>query len=243
MEFDRSLFIATLTHGLGKWGLAHLEPKVEEMLIFAELIIETNKSLNLTRIVDPKEMAGKNFLDSLSLLKMHWPETMHVLDLGTGAGFPGVPLALARPNWTVVLLDSLKKRLTFLDAASKSLGLTNIRTVHARGEDAGQSEEHREMYNLVVSRAVANLPVLLELCAPLVKVDGYFVAYKSGEVGVEINKSAKALEELKMSLEQTFPLDLPFELGERTLLLFKKMGPTPSKYPRRAGLPNRRPLE
>lgn len=242
MDFDQKLFESTLVEGLESWGLPHLKPQVNSMAHFAELIISTNQTLNLTRIVEPEEMAIKNFLDSLSLLQLSWPENLRVLDLGTGAGFPGIPLAQVQPGWSFVLLDSLKKRLDFLDRAIESLGLTNVSTLHARGEDAGQSREHRETYDLVVSRAVASLPVLLELCTPLVKVGGHFVAYKSGEAEVELEESAKALRKLEVKLEHVFPLELPLDLGDRKLLIFKKVRSTPPKYPRRAGLPNKRPL-
>ncbi|NMB00881.1 MAG: 16S rRNA (guanine(527)-N(7))-methyltransferase RsmG [Firmicutes bacterium] len=243
MEFDASIFQSTLRQGLSEWDLSHLEDRIPQMQDFAELIIETNKTLNLTRIVESEEMAIKNFLDSLSCLNLAWPEKMRVLDLGTGAGFPGIPLAIAQPGWSIVLLDSLKKRLKFLDDAIEKLSMTNVSTFHARGEDAGQAPEHRETYDLVVSRAVASLPVLLELCIPLVRVGGHFIAYKSTEAGVELEKSSKAMKELHVQKEQVFSLQLPLDMGERNLLVFKKLGPTPPVYPRRAGVPSKHPLE
>lgn len=243
MGFDAKLFQSTLAQGLQDWELTLSNSQLEAMVEFAQLIVETNRTLNLTRILEPQEMAVKNFLDSLSILKLDWTENLQVLDLGTGAGFPGVPLAIARPSWSLVLLDSLRKRLNFLEEAATALGLENVSTLHARAEDAGQAKEHRETYDLVVSRAVAHLPVLLELCLPLVKVGGYFVAYKSSEAESELEKSSKALKELQGKLEQVFPLELPLQMGERNLLVFRKIAATPPTYPRRAGIPNKKPLE
>ncbi len=187
-------------------------------------------------------MAIKNVLDSLGVLRLKWPQELHVLDLGTGAGFPGVPLAICRPKWNVVLLDSLRKRLRFLGEASVDLGLSNVTTLHARAEDAGQDKKHRQTYDLVVSRAVAHLPVLLELATPLVKVGGYFVAYKGSEAEVEIEASSRAMESLQVVLEQVFPMNLPLAMGGRNLLVFKKQASTSAAYPRKAGIPNRQPL-
>ena len=236
-------FAEVLREGLRSWQLAHLEDRVPAMVRFAELVERTNRELNLTRIVEPQEMAVKNFLDSLSLLLVDWPEELRCLDLGTGAGFPGVPLALAREGWEITLLDSLRKRLAFLDGAAGELGLANVSTLHARAEDAGRQAQHRESYDLVVSRAVASLPVLLELGTPLVKVGGVFAAYKGAEVEAELESASRAMEILKVSLERVFPLELPLGMGGRTILLFRKEAPTPSAYPRRAGIPEKRPLQ
>lgn len=243
MTFAGGPFAEVLREGLRSWQLAHLEDRVPAMVRFAELVERTNRELNLTRIVEPQEMAVKNFLDSLSLLLVDWPEELRCLDLGTGAGFPGVPLALAREGWEITLLDSLRKRLAFLDGAAGELGLANVSTLHARAEDAGRQAQHRESYDLVVSRAVASLPVLLELAAPLVKVGGVFLAYKSSDALAELEESSKALQLLQMQIEQVFATDLPFSMGERSLLLFRKTGKTPPLYPRRAGLPSKQPLK
>lgn len=242
MIFEHGNFAEALRMGLRAWNLNDLEDKIPAMAHFAELVLDANRELNLTRIVEPREMAVKNFLDSLSILMLEWPAQLRCLDLGTGAGFPGVPLALAREGWELMLLDSLRKRLAFLDRAAAELELRNVGTLHARAEDAGKDPEHREVYDLVVSRAVASLPVLLELGTPLVKVGGFFAAYKSGEVDAEIQSAAAAMEAMHVGLERVFPLQLPFDLGERTILLFKKTAPTPGSYPRRAGIPEKRPL-
>ena len=242
MSFDKNVFQSTLELGLKELELEELLPSLPAFLIFAEQVIETNRTLNLTRIVAPEEMAIKNFLDSLALLRLDWTGELRCLDLGTGAGFPGVPLALARPGWSLTLLDSLQKRLRFLDSATRELGLSNLTTLHARAEDAGRSPDHRESYDLVVSRAVAHLPVLLELATPLVKVGGHFVAYKGSEASSELEESSRALRELKVEKEHMFEIDLPLDMGSRSLIIFRKLASTPSSYPRRAGVPNKSPL-
>lgn len=240
--FDEYLFETTLKDALGGSGLALFQEELNQMTRFALKIVTVNQSLNLTRILEPQEMAIKNFFDSLTLLLLDLPSELKVLDVGTGAGFPGIPLAIARPNWSCTLLDSLSKRLRFLDEVASELDLSNVRTLHARAEDVGQDSSHRESYDLVVSRAVANLAVLLELCTPMVKTHGCFVAFKAGEVEGEIAEAKLAMDELNVSLEQAFPLKLPLDLGERSLLVFRKFGQTDSNYPRRAGIPSKRPL-
>jgi len=242
MSLDSKVFQSTLELGLQEWELGELVDHVPAFTNFAECVIRTNESLNLTRIVEPEEMAIKNFLDSLTLLRLPWQNQVRCLDLGTGAGFPGVPLAIARPEWSFTLLDSLRKRLRFLESAAQEQGLTNLRTLHARAEDAGRAKDQRETYDLVVSRAVAHLPVLLELSIPLVKVGGHFVAYKGSEAATELQESSRALEKLKATVEQVFEVSLPMSMGSRSLLVFRKLASTPSTFPRRAGIPNKSPL-
>lgn len=244
MDFNRELFQSSLLQGLKEWELdLVVKPQLHAVTRFVELVLETNRSLNLTRIVEADEMAIKNVLDSLAPLRLSWPSRQKCLDLGTGAGFPGIPLAICQPQWSWILLDSLRKRLRFLDQAAESLGMVNVATLHARAEDVGQAADHRESYDLVVSRAVASLPVLLELAAPLVKVGGVFLAYKSSDALAELEESSKALQLLQMQIEQVFATNLPFSMGERSLLLFRKTGKTPPLYPRRAGLPSKQPLK
>lgn len=242
MGFEKPLFLEKLSAGLSQLEIELPQDSLNVMAEFAELIALTNKTLNLTRLVEPEEMAIKNFVDSLSVLLKDWPEELRCLDLGTGAGFPGVPLAIARPAWQWVLLDATRKRLNFIADAAASLGLMNVSTCHARAEDAGRDGRQRESYHLVVSRAVASLPVLLELCAPFVQVGGMFVAYKGSDAEVELATSKTARRELSLVLEQIIPLDLPLKMGERSLLIFSKTKPVPEIYPRRVGIAQRRPL-
>ncbi|NLL43513.1 MAG: 16S rRNA (guanine(527)-N(7))-methyltransferase RsmG [Firmicutes bacterium] len=242
MNFNNTQFQDVLLQGLKEWDLGEIAACLPAFTQFSQSVVETNRTLNLTRLVEPEEMAVKNFLDSLALLCLNWPDQLRCLDLGTGAGFPGVPLAICRPNWSIVLLDSLRKRLRFLEEALKSIGVQNCTTLHARAEDAGRDQGQRETYDLVMSRAVARLPILLELATPLVKVGGSFVAYKSNEGREELQEASLAAERLNVKVEQVFDFELPLGMGERTLLVFRKQAPTPRAYPRRAPLPNKQPI-
>ncbi len=242
MKFDLELFEDTLAAGSLEMGM-ELAPEIRrKMAEFSTIILRANRRLNLTRLVKPREMAVKHFLDSLSILLLDLPKKAACLDLGTGAGFPGLPLALVKDEWSWHLVDSLRKRVLFLKRAVDDLGITNVQCSHARAEEMGRQSGQREKYDLVVSRAVAPLPILLELGSPLAAVGGKFIAYKGAESGQELKESETAMKELKMRLEQAFPLELPFAMGERNLLLFEKIGPTPGRYPRRPGIPEKRPL-
>lgn len=198
---------------------------------FAALVRERNETLNLTRIVAPEAMAVKHFADALSLLPVigALPRGARVADVGTGAGFPGVPLKLARPDLELVLIDSLAKRLAFLDDAREALGLTETVLVHARAEDAGRDPALRDTCDLVVARAVASLPTLLEWCTPLVRPGGKFVAMK----GPEVEAAGDAPRALGLRLREARSLTLPGDGGERTLLVYEKLRPTPARFPRR----------
>lgn len=242
MIFNPNLFQITLLTALQEQDIVLAQAELDLMEKFALKIIEVNQGLNLTRITQTEEMAIKNFFDSLTLLLIDFPPQLKVLDVGTGAGFPGVPLAIVRPNWKCTLLDSLSKRLKFLDQATKELGISNVSTLHARAEDVGQDLEQREVYDLVVSRAVASLPTLLELCTPMVKVGGHFVSYKGANAEEELDQAQVALACLKLKTKHVFSINLPGDLGARKLILFEKIAPTPSNYPRRAGIPSKRPL-
>ena len=165
-----------------------------------------------------------------------------LIDVGTGAGFPGIPLKILRPKWRVTLLDSLNKRIGFLDAVKEHLGLEKVETLHSRAEDAAANPAFREQYDLCVSRAVASLPVLLEYCLPFVKKGGWFVSYKSGAVDEELRSAAKALKGLGGSVKKVVRLSLPDTDISRSLIVIKKVETTPKKYPRKAGLPSKSPL-
>lgn len=242
MKFDLELFKDKLSAGALEMGLDLATEDKGKMAQFSAIILEVNRTLNLTRLVEPKDMAVKHFLDSLSILRLELPPKLNCLDLGTGPGFPGVPLAIVQKQWSFYLVDSLRKRIHFLQDAVGDLDLNNVQCVHARAEIMGRSEKHRESYSLVVSRAVAPLPILLELCSPFVKIGGKFIAYKGAEGFQELNESKKACEELNLRLEQIFPFHLPFRMGERNLLVFEKTESTPERYPRRPGIPEKRPL-
>lgn len=236
-------FRTALEEGLKELRLSVTEAQADQLARFAALVEEGNRQQNLTRITSPEEMAVKHFVDSLSLFLVDLPHSgARFLDVGTGAGFPGIPLAICRPQWDVVLLDSLRKRLAFLESAMNVLGLNNVSTLHARAEDAARNPAYRDSFDVVVSRAVARLPVLLELCLPFVKVGGVFVAMKGSGVEDEVEESGNALAELNGRVRSTIELSLPAGYGQRTLVVVEKTGRTKRMFPRRAGIPAKQPL-
>ena len=212
------------------------ERAIERFEIYHRLLAEWNEKMNLTAITDPVEVAEKHFADSLAALP-YLTAGRKVIDVGTGAGFPGVPLLIMEPSLDLTLADSLQKRLTFLDALLKELGL-KAALVHGRAEDLGQNRLYREQFDAALSRAVANLPVLLELTTPLVKVGGTAIAYK-GDGAEELINAKSAAFLLHVQLRS---VDLDSPLGKRCLIFADKTAPTPKAYPRKAGTPNKKPL-
>ena len=209
---------------------------LERFEIYHRLLGEWNERMNLTAITDPQEVAQKHFADSLAALPYLKPG-MRAIDVGTGAGFPGVPLLIMEPKLDMTLADSLQKRLTFLEALLKALGLTAT-LVHGRAEDLGQNKLYREQFDAATSRAVANLPVLLELTTPFVKVGGSAIAYK-GDAAEELENARSAAFLLHVKLRS---VELSSSLGKRCLVFADKIAPTPKAYPRKAGTPNKKPL-
>ena len=212
------------------------ERALDRFELYQRLLLEWNEKMNLTAITDPVEVAQKHFADSLAALPYLQPGTK-VIDVGTGAGFPGVPLLILRPELQLTLADSLQKRLTFLDALLRELGL-HAQLVHGRAEELGQNRLYREQFDAALSRAVAGLPVLLELTTPFVKVGGAAIAYK-GDAAEELEKAKSAAFLLHVQLRQ---VELASDLGKRCLIFADKKAPTPKAYPRKAGTPNRKPL-
>ena len=211
---------------------------------YYELLNEWNKVMNLTGITEYDEVNLKHFTDSLTIVKTMNMEKVHMLiDVGTGAGFPGIPIKIAFPHIKVVLLDSLNKRVKFLNTVIDELGLTDIEAVHGRAEDFARKKEYREQFDVSVSRAVANLSTLSEYCLPFVKNDGYFVSYKSGTADDEISEADKALEILGGKTDSVNKFTLPGTDMGRTLVKIRKIRSTPKKYPRKAGLPAKEPLK
>lgn len=212
------------------------------MVVLRELQ-EWNRRMNLTAIADEREIVTKHFLDSLTCsLVAGLSAGTRVVDVGTGGGFPGVPLKIAFPEIELTLLDSVGKRLGFLDHLIALLGLTKSRTVHARAEDAGRLPAHRERYDVILARAVATLPTLAELCLPLARVGGLFVAMKGPEVEEEARAAKSAIAQLGGKLREVRKLTLPFGAGSRSLIVIEKRGHTPAQFPRKAGIPARQPL-
>ena len=212
------------------------ETALDRFEIYHRLLSEWNEKMNLTAITDPVAVAEKHFADSLAALPYLKPG-MKVVDVGTGAGFPGVPLLIMEPGLELTLADSLQKRLTFLDALLKELGL-KAALVHGRAEDLGQNKLYREQFDAALSRAVANLPVLLELTTPFVRVGGTAIAYK-GDADQELESAKTAAFLLHVKLRS---VDLDSHLGKRCLIFADKTAPTPRSYPRKAGTPSKKPL-
>lgn len=219
------------------------ETKKKQFHQFYEILIKWNKVMNLTAITEYEEVIKKHFLDSLSIKKMiDLNEIKTIIDVGTGAGFPGIPLKIVYPNIKVTLLDSLNKRIKFLNNVIDELKLKDIETIHGRAEDIAKRKEYRERYDLCVSRAVANLSTLSEYCIPFVRKDGYFVSYKSGNINEEIIESKNAVITLGGEMQDVFKFQLEETDINRSFVKIKKVRCTPKKYPRKAGLPSKEPL-
>lgn len=255
---DARLFAEVLRDGAAQVGVPLPEERIDACRRYASLMLATNEHTNLTRIVAPAEVAVKHFVDSLTVLLAvpDLAEGARIADVGTGAGFPGLALKIARPDLRVTLLDSLGKRLTFLGEVVAELGLKDVALVHARAEDAGRAPAHRDAYDLVTARAVAALPTLLEWCGPLVRVGGRFVAMKSAAADEELAAGANAARVLHLrpagarhNLALTLPAvpAVPGGGGDeppaaRRLLTYEKTAPTPKPYPRRPAEIKAKPL-
>lgn len=230
---------------LKEWNIVLSDEQLNLFDRYKDLLLEWNEKINLTAITDTDEIYKKHFLDSLSLIKCInnlGDANYNLLDMGTGAGFPGIPLKIVFPNLNITLADSLNKRIDFLNIVIDELHLDNIKAIHARAEELGHDSDYREKYDLVVSRAVANLSVLSEYCIPFVKVDGIFVSYKSGNSSEEINQSKNAVGMLGGRIINTVDFILPGSDFSRSNVCIKKIKETEDRFPRKAGTPSRKPL-
>lgn len=220
--------------------------QIDKFYDYFEILIEWNKVMNLTTITETDEVISKHFVDSLSLIKIVEDldtEVYSMIDVGTGAGFPGIPLKIVFPQLQITLMDSLNKRVNFLNEVIEKLGLQGISAIHGRAEDLGRDVKHREQYDLCVSRAVANLSTLSEYCMPFVKVGGSFIPYKSGKIEEELTEAKHAVFLLGGKIERTERFLLPGTEAERSLIKIVKTNGISKKYPRKAGLPSKEPLK
>ena len=232
-----------LKRGLDELGISYSNQQIEQLLAYYEMMVEKNKVMNLTSITEFDEAVDKHFLDSLSLVKVcDMSQIKNVIDVGTGAGFPGIPLKIVFPHLKICLLDSLKKRISFLNEVIKSLNLEEICAMHGRAEDYARQNDYRERFDLCVSRAVASLNVLSEYAIPFVRTSGLFIPYKSGKIEEELNSSKKAVEILGGKVKDQVKFHLAGQDIERSFVIIKKEKSTPKKYPRKAGLPAKEPL-
>ena len=237
MEYNFDKFIEEAN----KINIVFTKLQLEQFRMYFEMLVEKNKVMNLTGITEWDEVLEKHFLDSISLIRaIDLNQNLTMMDMGTGAGFPGIPLKIAFPNLQVTLADSLNKRVLFLQEVIDELKLEGIEAIHGRAEDLARDKKYRESYDLSVSRAVANLSTLSEYCLPFVKIGGQFISYKSGEIDEEVAASKSAVFLLGGKIKET----VKFELGEsgRSFIIIDKVKGTPKTYPRKAGTPSKKPL-
>ncbi len=233
-----------LIQGITELKMNISEKQTHQFINYYEMLIEKNKVMNLTAITDQDDVMVKHFIDSLLIVKsVDLMKISSVIDVGTGAGFPGIPIKIMFPHLKIILLDSLNKRLNFLNDVIAKLKFSDIETIHGRAEDFGHKKEYREKFDMCVSRAVANLSTLSEYCIPFIKTGGMFVSYKSSISSEEIAKSDRAINILGGKIISQKTYDLPCSDMERTMVVIEKNFQTPKKYPRKAGIPSKEPIE
>lgn len=231
-----------LEKALMKMGGDSSESTIAKYKKYMDGILEWNEKINLTAITEESEFISKHYIDSLICAELkEFQEASGIIDIGTGAGFPGIPLAIAYPNKNFVLADSLLKRLKVIDQLTAEIGLKNVVTIHGRAEELGRKKEYREAFDVCVSRAVANLATLSEYCLPLVKVGGYFLAYKGPATAEELKKAEKAIRVLGGEAERIVPVSL--DGYDHNIVVIRKDYKTNKKYPRKAGTPGKEPIE
>lgn len=233
-------FFQTLTEE----NLPITEEKMKQFKVYYELLVEWNNKINLTAITDEEEVYLKHFYDSITLAKHHdFDDSISLCDVGSGAGFPSLPLKILFPDLEVTIVDSLQKRINFLDLLTSNLELDSVHLFHNRAEDFGQNKKHRESFDIVTARAVARMSVLSELCLPLVKPGGYFLAMKASSGSEEMEIAEKAINTFGGKMAEDIAFELPENAGERHIYVIEKVKKTPKKYPRQSGTPNKNPIE
>lgn len=232
-----------LNEACQRMGLSFDESKYNKFIKYKDLVKEWNEKINLTAITDDEEIIKKHFIDSIKVYKCDYvKDAKSIIDVGTGGGFPGIPMRIVKEDSSIVLLDSLNKRINFLNEVIEQLNLPDIRTIHGRAEDFAQTPEYRQKFDLAVSRAVANLTVLLEFCLPYVKVGGCFVALKGPAIEEELKDAEVALKVLGGKVEEIIEVDIEGSDLKHNLLVVKKIKDTPKKYPRKAGMVTKNPI-
>jgi 16S rRNA (guanine527-N7)-methyltransferase len=225
-------------------GILLSSQALEKFERYYELLIEWNEKMNLTAITDKPSVYVKHFFDSLSpAFYYDFSKSLSLCDVGAGAGFPSIPLKICFPHLKLSIVDSLQKRITFLQHLADELALTDVAFYHDRAETFGRKKEFRESFDVVTARAVARMPVLSELCLPLVKVNGTFIAMKGASAQEELKEGEKAIALLGGDISAVKHFALPMEQSERAIIFIKKVKSTPSKYPRKPGMPNKQPIQ
>lgn len=239
MEYNFIKFENILRH----WKIPFSGEQKEQLITYYEMLIEKNKVMNLTAITEFEDVLEKHFLDSISVSRyVDFTAELSVIDLGTGAGFPGMPLKIMFPNLSITFADSLNKRILFLNEVIDALKLEGVQTVHSRAEDLAVDCNYREQYDYCLSRAVANLSTLSEYCLPFVKLGGIFISYKSGEIDEELSAAKKAIHLLGGQVKDVISFQLDGTDFGRSFVMIQKDKKTPKAYPRKSGMPSKKPL-
>lgn len=239
---DKKEFFNKIDKLSSEIGIMLNEKQKGQFYNYMELLLDWNEKINLTAITDPDEVILKHFIDSMTISK-YINKNAYVADVGTGAGFPGIPLKIIRDDIKVVLVDSLNKRIKFLEEVINQLELSNIDALHLRAEEFGKNKKYRETFDIVTSRAVANLSTLSEYLIPLTKIDAKCLCMKGPESNKEIEDAKNAIKVLGGTLSNTYEFKLPNSDIERTIVEIKKIKNTPAKYPRKAGMPSKEPIK